>query len=830
MEGNNLANNPNRENENRQLKKEFKIKGTDNKLYKLIIIKERDEIIFESNLEDSIYDVKYTASICLNKFYSINKIFRRFDSINNLFLNFFNNINDRNIIITISDNKIKLIFKENNDEIYFMLEPNELKIENMLQRICDKIKDIDILKNDIINLKNENNNLKNENNNLKNENNNLKNELIKQKNDNDKNILEIKNEISNIKKIVEKNEEDKNKLKNELMNKDNQIKKMEKDIEEQNNRNVQHINNINENKKLIENLKNEIEILKTENINQNTQINNQKIEIENTNNKFNLEINNIKKIVDKNEEDKKMFNNDLLNKDNEIKKILKNIEEQNNKNEQHKKNINENTNKIEKLNREIEKLKTENLSQNTQISNQKIEIENTNNKLNINKNDIKKIVDKNEEEKKKFKNDLKNNDNEIKRMLKSIEEITNKSEKNKNNINQNKSEIKLLKDGNTYLNNQFRNQTLEIEKMNNKFITNNQELSTIKTELNKIEYNNKINYKFEKEPQNLKFKLDITNTNTDCGWNDIFEVFYCYKDNIEYIISPHSENFNLVVYTLLYNQKKTSLIGHKNNINTVRYFINRTNYNEYLISGDDDKIVIIWDITNNFKIKYQIITKYENDIFSCLLIFPHNNYNDYIVTSTFNESDDPDKSATKIYSLNNGQFIKYITGSNNSSVYYLLSWYNKRNNKYYIIQFSNKKIIINNLCEDELYSKLINKPEGIHHCGFIYNKNDNDYLCSSSTNGFINIWDLYQKTIFKVIDTAKYKLAHIIEWNSKYIIAANLDKKSFKIINLEQNQIISDIQGQHNKEVICIKKIYHPIYGESLLTAGEDKFIKLWSF
>ena len=830
MEENSLANNSNRESENRQLKKEFKIKGTDNKIYKLIIIKERDEIIFDSNLEDNIYDVKYTISVCLNKFYNINNIFRRYKSISNIYLNYFNNINDRNIIITLSDNKIKLIFKENNDEICFILEPNELKIENILQRICEKIKDIDILKNEIINLKNENNNLKSENNNLKSENNNLKNELIKQKNDNDKNILDIKNEINNIKKIVDKNEEDKNKLKNELMNKDSQIKKMEKDIEEQNNKNVQHINNINENKKSIENLKNEIELLKTENINQNTKINNQKIEIENTNNKFNIEINNIKNKVEKNEEDKKKFKNDLMNKDKEIKKIVKNIEEQNNKNEQHKKNINENKKEIGKLNSEIETLKTENINQNTKINNQKNEIENTNNKVNINKNEIKKIVDKNEEEKKKFKNDLNNKDNEIKKILKSIEKEENKNEQNKNNISQNKNEIKLLKDGNAYLNNQFRSQKVEIEKINNKFITNNQELSAIKNKLSKIEYNNKINYKFEKEPQNLKFKLNITNTNTDCGWNDIFEVFYCYKDNVEYIISPHFENFNLDVYTLLDNQKKTSLIGHKNNINTVRYFINRKNYNEYLISGDDDKIVIIWDVTNNFKIKHKIMTKYENDIFSCLLIFPQNSYNDYIATSTFNESDDPDKSATKIYSLNNGQFIKYITGSNNISVYYLLSWYNKKNNKYYIIEFSNKKIIINNLLEDELYSKLINKPEGNHHCGFIYNRNDNDYLCSSSTNGFINIWDLYQKAIFKVIDTAKSKLAHIIEWNSKYIIAANLDNKSFKIINLEQNQNITDMQGQHIKEVVCVKKVYHPIYGESLITAGEDKFIKLWSF
>ena len=61
-----------------------------------------------------------------------------------------------------------------------------------------------------------------------------------------------------------------------------------------------------------------------------------------------------------------------------------------------------------------------------------------------------------------------------------------------------------------------------------------------------------MNYKFIKEPQNLKFKFNITNTNTDWGCNDIFEVFICYKDNKEYIISPNYNNYNLDIFNLLY--------------------------------------------------------------------------------------------------------------------------------------------------------------------------------------------------------------------------------------------------------------------------------------
>jgi len=261
--------------------------------------------------------------------------------------------------------------------------------------------------------------------------------------------------------------------------------------------------------------------------------------------------------------------------------------------------------------------------------------------------------------------------------------------------------------------------------------------------MNYNEYINKINYIFKKEPQNLKFKYNITTTNTDYGWNDIFEMFISYKDNKEYIISLNTNNYNLDIFSLLDNKKILSLKGYKNHIFTIRYFINKNNYNEYLISGDDNKIVIIWDIYNNYNIKYQIDTKYVDDIYSCLLIFPHNINDNFIITSTFNISYDNDKSSTKIYSLNNGNFIKYINNTNNNSIYYLLSWYNKNNNKYYIIQFSYKKIIINNLMEDELYSELKQEPEESHFSGFIYNKDNNDYLCSSSKNGYTNIWDLY---------------------------------------------------------------------------------------
>ena len=106
-------------------------------------------------------------------------------------------------------------------------------------------------------------------------------------------------------------------------------------------------------------------------------------------------------------------------------------------------------------------------------------------------------------------------------------------------------------------------------------------------------------------------------------------------------------------------------------------------------------------------------------------------------------------------------------------------------------------------------------------------------MCTSSYNGYINIWDLYNKIIFKVIDTNtntyNCRLFHIIQWNIKYIIVAEFEKSCFKIINLENELIKDKVYEEDDMGTICIKKIYHPEYGESLLTASLSQKIKLWS-
>jgi len=374
-----------------------------------------------------------------------------------------------------------------------------------------------------------------------------------------------------------------------------------------------------------------------------------------------------------------------------------------------------------------------------------------------------------------------------------FQDIANISDKKRNSINL------LVKEINKEIINQYLINSNEIININNN---------------NKLEYKDKINYKFNKNP-NLKYKLDITNINDTNSYNDIFEVYTSYKDNKEYVASPNYLNYNINIYLLLENKEILNIKGHENNILTIRYFINYKDNNEYLISADINSKVIIVDITNNYNIKYKIYNS-NTDIFSCLLVFPKNSNDNYIVTNS------------RIISLNNGYLIRLIKNYF-FCIYYLLSWFNKKNNKYYVIQLGHGKILIYNLLENELYTEFQKESNIDHYSGFIYSKDNKDYLYSSSSNGFINIWDLYDKKLFNVIDTKNCRLHHIIEWNNKYIIAADFNNKSFKIIDRRVNKVVSNITGQHYGHIICIKKLYHPIYGESLLTAGDDVSIKLWT-
>lgn len=234
---------------------------------------------------------------------------------------------------------------------------------------------------------------------------------------------------------------------------------------------------------------------------------------------------------------------------------------------------------------------------------------------------------------KKHKNEIESIKKKIEEIIKNIDENSKQMKKDIDyNISRERDKLKMMIDEINY------NLT---KKMDNNIIE--EELKELLHLNEAARYQLVIDHEFKNDPQKLKYKLDISKTNDNFGINDIFEIFISFKDQLTYIISPNMNNYNLDIYDLHKIIKVSSLSGHKNRVSTIKYFIEKYKYKEYLISGDFNQIVIIWDITLNYNIKYKIDTKYENfSIYSCLLMLWNNYYDtinnkyneNYIITST----------------------------------------------------------------------------------------------------------------------------------------------------------------------------------------------------
>ena len=334
-------------------------------------------------------------------------------------------------------------------------------------------------------------------------------------------------------------------------------------------------------------------------------------------------------------------------------------------------------------------------------------------------------------------------------------------------------------------------------------------------------YFEKINHKY-KDDLYFKPALNITKVINEQYYIklvDLFEVYTSYKDNKDYLALPNKNNLDII--ELNNNKKVIQLKGHKLDIIFVKYYINNKNNNEYLLTIEGDNTIFVWDINDKYKIIIKNRNTDDHTLFSCLLVFPKNYKDNFLVVPPI---DCFDEIGIKIISIENGKMVRNII-----TYYYpyLLSWYNEKDSQNYIIQLNGEKIIINNLLKDDKYFE--SEANSDYNNGFIYNSNNIDYLCTCMSNGFIQIWDLNNKKKIKDFNI-NCSFFNIIQWNNKFIIGCEykfIDLKnseySLYIIDIKNEQIISKIKNNAK----CIKKFYHSKYGESLIISN-DNYISLW--
>ena len=236
------------------------------------------------------------------------------------------------------------------------------------------------------------------------------------------------------------------------------------------------------------------------------------------------------------------------------------------------------------------------------------------------------------------------------------------------------------------------------------------------------------------------------------------------------------------------------------------------------------------DITNNYSIVYENHGHYDD----CILVFLSEK--DVFCIYTENEPEIINSygpvhkykgTYTGAVSLLNKQTIDiyYEKGKVFKGFNFLLYWHKEKTSYFCILQIAKHEIIISNLFTKEIYYSI--KCQYIYNAFIIYKDNNSkkyDYLYVLREN-YISIFDLDNKILIKEIRIYLGDLSKFIKWNNKYVIFIDKRDNSLKIIDITLYKVITVINQVDTLN--NIKKIKHPIYGESLLVSG--KGISLWT-
>ena len=330
-------------------------------------------------------------------------------------------------------------------------------------------------------------------------------------------------------------------------------------------------------------------------------------------------------------------------------------------------------------------------------------------------------------------------------------------------------------------------------------------------------YINQNTIDFVMDPKDLKYIETITNKclksyTIDC----LFDAYTAFDGNC-YLASSHGSPFSIEIYNLS-NNKLTATLSVLKQIYIIRHYAQFTKRIDYLLTTTTEKSVKIYNL-NTFTEYLTINNCYTGTyMYSALLLFDDFNNKNYIVTSSPNDF-------IKIWNFEGGKFVRNI-GSKTDYTYFINLW--KNNDKYYIIDANADNVkIYGTEKENQLFGEYSGTERTWHMCAFVEKLNDIDTLFESDGKGDVRLWNLETHQLIKRIHCQGVSLRGLCLWNSKYILAASSDK-SFKILDFENGELVASVSGQHYNSLCSIKKIMHPLYGESLLTGSIDGTIKLW--
>ena len=323
--------------------------------------------------------------------------------------------------------------------------------------------------------------------------------------------------------------------------------------------------------------------------------------------------------------------------------------------------------------------------------------------------------------------------------------------------------------------------------------------------------------RFVSNPNKLVFKQDISIKSQKSYTIDSVFAVYTAHDGNTYLAVP-LVTYAIEIINLKTNKVHKTLTGHNQHLFIVRHFYQKKTQTDFLLSTSNERSVKVWNLrtyTCKLTISHCHTGLY---LYSALLLFDDANDQSYVVTTCPNEY-------MKLWDFNTGKYIREI-GSQNDYTYFINSWYYKK--EYYIINATNSNVRMYKIKQPkELYKEFKTPQSTWHMSAFVEKIKNIYYLFESDGNGYLRVWNIETKEIYRSIQAQGCNLRGICLWNEKYVIGASSDK-GFKVINIESGIVESSIKGHDN--VLCtVHKIVHPLYGESLVSSGIDGKIKLWT-
>ena len=230
----------------------------------------------------------------------------------------------------------------------------------------------------------------------------------------------------------------------------------------------------------------------------------------------------------------------------------------------------------------------------------------------------------------------------------------------------------------------------------------------------------------------------------------------------------------------------------------------------------------IWDL-ETWSCKFNINKIYEKGImYSVCILFDEYQKESFIFTSS-------DSDYIKMWSMDE-KFIKNISKTNINEKYFIDTYYDNKEYKYYLISGEMRCIKAYELNLNQLFRTYIdNNSYSEHVSAFIYNKGDVTRLVESEFYGTVRIWNFHTGNIIQKIDVCRrIPLVSLCLWNENYLLVSCVDN-TIKLVDFKNFALIKSLTG-HNNEVCTIKKIVHPTYGECLISQGlANEQIKMWT-